>query len=338
MPDLNPTAGAGPGPPNLSVSPPSGGGKMTWAERLGSTLSPGLNKNVLEIILSKDQRGGYVVSDSDCARVMRKLGLDPTPGGQVEAVQICPNGRGIILITLKQGVPIEKFCRHDVFEVTATGIRAVNIKPAGKRDVVVTVKGIHPNTRDEEVLAYLKRFSRNVTNKVIHEVFTEGPLKGLKNGDRSYKLEIKPNENIGTYHILDGQKVTMRYPGQQQTCARCFETSRMCKGGGIAKRCEEAGGVKVELGDYIIKLWGEIGYVPGKDAELADALEEHGDEGDTVSQKLGGTFTPAKQNPLISSFGGVSIKHFPKDTDPGTIMEFLIISGLPESKKGECGY
>ena len=107
----------------------------------------------------------------------------------------------------------------------------------------------------------------------------------------------------------------------------------MRKGGGIAKRGEETGGVKVELGDYIIKLWGEIGYVPGKDAELAAALEEHGDEGDTVSQKLGGTFTPAKQNPLISSFGGVSIKHFPKDTDPGSIMEFLIISGLPESKR-----
>ena len=60
----------------------------------------------------------------------------------MEAVQICPNGRGVILITLKQGVPIEKFCRHDVIEVTATGIRAVNIKPAGKRDVVVTIKGL----------------------------------------------------------------------------------------------------------------------------------------------------------------------------------------------------
>ena len=58
---------------------------------------------------------------------------------------------------------------------------------------------------------------------MVYGVFG-GALKGMRNGDRSYKVEIKPNVNIGTYHVLDGQKVTVRYAGQQQTCARCFET------------------------------------------------------------------------------------------------------------------
>ena len=69
-------------------------------------MTSGLNKNVLEIVLDKDQRGSFNVSDHDCARVMRKIGLDARPGVHAEAVQICPNGRGVILITLKPEVPV----------------------------------------------------------------------------------------------------------------------------------------------------------------------------------------------------------------------------------------
>ena len=73
----------------------------TWAEKLGSSLPTSLNKNILEVVLEKDDRGAFVVSENDCARLMRKIGLDPHPGVHVEGVQICPTGRGVILITLK---------------------------------------------------------------------------------------------------------------------------------------------------------------------------------------------------------------------------------------------
>ena len=125
------------------------------------------------------------------------------------------------MITLKDGIPLDPYCRYDVFEVTESGIRAVHVKPAGKREVVITVKGLHPNTRDQTVLDYFAKFGRIVTTKVVHSVYSEGPLKGFKNGDRSYKVELKPEVNIGSYHMLDEQKVTVRYSGQQQTCARC---------------------------------------------------------------------------------------------------------------------
>ena len=98
-----------------------------------------------EVVLQKESRGAFVVTDEECARFMRKLGFDP-PRLYVEAVQICPNGRGAILITLKKDVPIEKFCRYDVIEVDSSGTRAVMVKLAGKRETVVTVRGIHPNT------------------------------------------------------------------------------------------------------------------------------------------------------------------------------------------------
>ena len=217
--------------------PKGGGGGKSWAQLLGSSIPSSLNKNVLEVVLEKDERGGFVVSENDCARMMNKIGLDQRPGVQVEGVQICPNGRGIILITLKDNVNIENFCRYDVFQVTESGIRSSLVKPAFKREVVVTMKGIHPNTRDNMALDYLSKFGKIVTTKVVHGVFTDGPLKGIKNGDRSFKLEVKPGENIGSYHVLDGQKVSLRYAGQQQTCGRCHETPQKCRGREIAKKC-----------------------------------------------------------------------------------------------------
>ena len=198
--------------------------QTSWAQLLGSSLPSNWEKNVLEIILQKDGPGAFVVSDEDCARLMKKLGLDQRPGVHVEAVQICPNGRGIILITLKKEVPIENYCRYDIIEVTASGTRAVLVKPAGKREIIVTMKGIHPNTRDDCVTDYISKFGRLVSTKAVHGVYRDGPLKGLKNGDRSFKVEFTPTENMGTYHVIDGHKVTVRYPGQQQTCARCHGT------------------------------------------------------------------------------------------------------------------
>ena len=133
----------------------SGGGSKSWAQFLGSSLPACMNKNILEVVLEKDERGAFMVTDNDCARLMRKIGLDLRPGIHVDGVQLCPNGRGVILITLIDGVNIDNFCRYDVLQVTESGIRSTLVKPAGKREVVVTVKGIHPNTRDSVVLDYL---------------------------------------------------------------------------------------------------------------------------------------------------------------------------------------
>ena len=86
-----------------------GGRGRSYAALLSSNLPSTWNKNVLEIVLEKDARGSFNVSEVDCARVLRKLGLDPRPGVHVESVQICPNGRGVLLITLKKEVTIEMF-------------------------------------------------------------------------------------------------------------------------------------------------------------------------------------------------------------------------------------
>ena len=203
----------------------------------------------------------------------------------------------------------------------------MQVKPSGKREVVVTLKGVLPNTRDDGVMDYLAKFGKVTTTKVVYAVFGEGPLKGFKNGDRLYKLEIKANSYLGTYHVIDGQRVTARYPGQKQTCARCFCPPHSCPGKGMAKRCEQEGGLKVEFNDYIHQLWAKIGYIPS-DVELARGTNiEHSQESES--------FTPSKTAQVLdpSRFTGVRVSNLPRDTDHGKIVEYLINSGLSESYK-----
>ena len=278
------------------------------------------------------QKGAFIVGENDCARLLRRLGLDPNPGVHVEGVQICPTRRGVILITLKDDVQVENYCRYDVFEITESGIRSTMVKPAGKKEVVVTVKGIHPNTRDSVVLDYLSKFGKVVSTKVVHGVYSSGPLKGMKNGDRAYKIEVKPGENIGTYHVIESQKVSLKYPGQQQTCGHCHETPRSCKGKGIAKRCRAEGGERVEFTDYILSLWKRIGYSP-QNLELIDDVNENTEDIHVLQVEA---FTPVKARVDDAVFAGVHIKQLPREYDQGEVIEFLCRSGLPENKRDEA--
>ena len=116
---------------NNAVNSNSG---VSWASILGRNLVPTRSdSNVLEIFLEKESRGPFIVSDVDCANLMRRIHLDSRPGGQVEGVQICPNGRGVIYITLKKDVNAANYCSFDVLDVTTSGIKAVLIKPVGKK-------------------------------------------------------------------------------------------------------------------------------------------------------------------------------------------------------------
>ena len=173
-----------------------------------------------------------------------------------------------------------------------------------------------------------------MNSKVVHSTFSEGPLRGLKNGDRSVKMEIKPGMNIPTYHVLFGHKITLRYPGQKQTCARCYQTSQHCMGGGIARKCEAAGGERVEFCDFILGMWENIGYTP-QEVEIASLYDDLGaaEEGALGSpiQQLGGGFTPVKVQSYESLFGGVMIKNIPADSDKDKVIDFILNNGLPQN-------
>ena len=63
--------------------------------------------------------------------------------------------------------------------------------------------------------------------------------------------------------------------------------------------------------------------------ELGEQIVDGLDVDEGLSQQDGGMFTPQKvSNDDSEKFNGVSIKSFPKETDHGEIVEFLINSGL----------
>ena len=67
---------------------------------------------------------------------------------------------------------------------------------------------------------------------------------------------------MGSFHIINGARVTVRYPGQKRTCARCHQTAESCVGGGLATKCEQEGGDRVKLSDVMRHHWNYIQFSP----------------------------------------------------------------------------
>ena len=104
----------------------------------------------------------------------------------------------------------------------------------------MTIFGLHPNTKDQAVIKYLSAHGKvSTTDRVIHHVYPGAPgsslCAGKLNGNRSYMVEVtKP---LGSYHIIDGEKVSVKYRGQDRTCARCHKTESICQGKAMARDC-----------------------------------------------------------------------------------------------------
>ena len=306
----------------------SDGGRHSWASLASKGSHIRLNKNVMEILLEKDVRGAFSVNESEAARVIQKLGVDIQ--SHAEMVQICPLGRNVIQVTLKQNVDMSKFINKEAFEVKS-GVRVSQVRAAGQRVVTLLVKGLHPQTPDSTVIQYLKCMAKVEKTKVILDTYIEGPLKGLQNGDRRYSVEFLPNINVGAWHIIDGQKVTFSFPGQRRSCFRCLKIASECLGNAIAKDCEAAGGARRLLVDHMKEFWQLIKYTP----DAVPANQDLSEEDDLIEHQLGGEFTP-KRN-LISGgavpaaeCGALSVKWFPKRADHGDILDFLVSHGPPK--------
>ena len=144
------------------------------------------------------------------------------------------------------------------------------------KQVIVTIKGIHLNTPDTLLFTYLSHFGKLDSQKVVYDFVKDGPLQGLKNGDRKYKMDFTGGRNMGTFHLVDGANVMVNYAGQRKTCGRCHSDSRSCLGGGWARSCEQRAGVKVDLREHMKQLWLSIGFSPAnfEDKDASDNVTE----------------------------------------------------------------
>ena len=230
------------------------------------------NKNILEVRLERQQGASFRLSQLEIETLLIRLGID---GSQFEGVSACPEGKPIVMITLNPTVDISKFLYRNESYIVKEGVRTSTIRPAGNKEVMVTVLGLHPNTKDHAVMRYLSVHGEvNRAEKVIHHVFPGAPgsslCAGKFNGNRSYAMKVK--QPMGSYHIIDGEKVTVRYPGQEWTCARCHQVRRLCPGNAIARNCTAD---RVLLSTHMTTHWEKIGFKPDTEADTeVDDLPE----------------------------------------------------------------
>ena len=150
-------------------------------------------------------------------------------------------------------------------------------------------------------------------------------------------MDFTAGKNMGTFHLIDGVNVTVRYAGQRRTCGRCHQTSVACPGGGWAKTCEEKGGPRVTLREHMTDLWAAIGFKP---AEFSLETGEGGEVSEkTVEIKATDQFTPphksrSRESKDNDKFIGVTLKNFPKDIPEREVKIFLEGQGIPITHSG----
>ena len=316
--------------------PPPGGG--LYAERLMANVkySERLKRKVLEINLDVDSGIKLNLGKEDVYKTLTKIGINASK--HMEGFQICPGNVRKIFVWLKDSCYLDNFCTYEVFKV-ANGVKTSIIKPADKKEVTVVVKNLGFNTPDSLVIEYLNKHGNVVSDKVIYEKELEGPFKGLYNGNRKYLVDFSNGINIGSYHLLDGAKIFISYPGQLRTCARCHQIGRRCPGGGFAQDCETHDGPRVALVDHMKKHWENIGFDPSKfqlSTESPEDDAENSQENEDVPILNTSTFTTSengindsveKRN-LNHKSSGVVINNLPKDMSEEDIFKFLNSHGL----------
>ena len=316
----------------------TGGAENTMKESYSDKLmcdvkkSERLKRNVLEVNLESDNRGRIQLDHDVVAKLLASLGVDLKT--QAEAVQICPGNMKKIFVWLKNGVDIERFCKDECFKV-ADGIKTGLIKPMDRREVAVKIIGLNLNTPDSLVVDYINKHGKVTNSKVIYEVEKDGPLKDLRNGNRKYLVDFSSGRNMGSYHIIDGAYVTISYLGQKKTCGRCHQTALPCPGNGIAKKCEEKLGPKIQLKEHMRNHWEKIGFVPDN-FSLPTGEDDTNDVTNDVEIKENNFFTPPhrKQTPIendTSRYSGVVIRNLPKDITVEEVTAYLRTKGLPSS-------
>ena len=150
------------------------------------------------------------------------------------------------------------------------------MRPANRRVVTVLITGLSFNTPDSQVKHYIESFGAKMVGiEPIYGVYKEGPWRGQYNGERRYKVDF--SEQIipmGTYHLLNSDKIKVIYPGNTRTCGRCHQAPSSCPGGGIARVCGEQGGERTTLYQHMKLIWEKTRYDPGAEPVENDDNDE----------------------------------------------------------------
>ena len=157
-------------------------------------------------------------------------------------------------------------------------------------------------------------------------MFLEPTITFLNSGNRTYMVEVtKP---MGSYHIIDGEKVSVKYRGQDKTCAKCHKTESVCPGKAMARECTSE---RVLLLAHMKEHWVKVGFRP--DTQDLNEVDE-------LDFQIGSKEPePAPVDSLrpdhSEKYTSVIINGFSKTAEETDIYNILLEGGLPEEHKIE---
>ena len=318
-------------PPADSGGAASKSTNRSWSSIASLNISKRNKTNTIEVRLENDQGTGCSLNIEETERLLRRLKIESK---QFTSVQACPERKNVVYITLCNGVDMSKFIMNNNESfILKPGVRTTTIKHVSKREVNVQVFGLHPDTKDDAVIRYLNAHGQ-VSSKdpVIYGVYPGAPgsslLAGKRNGNRIYSVEVK--KNIGSTHIIDGEKVSIRYTGQMKTCNKCHKDASICPGKGLAKDCTAQ---KVLLSQHMLDYWNYINFKPEttnmNDEVDIEENDEPAEKTDTINQVKTVQQKVSLDNNLASRYGGVVVKGFKKGIPLDDIIDTLKEAGVP---------
>ena len=242
---------------------PGGGNSFSYAKSVKNKKFEKLDRNILEIVMEKKVSQKTVsINCEQVVQICHLVGIQV--GDQTEGYQAHYNRKSIVLsVWVKDGVSLERFATDQPKDFSSD-LTITQVRPAHRKEVTLLVTGLSFNTPDGQVKHYVESFGGKMVGvEPIYGVFKKGPWKGQYNGDRRYKVDFSNQiMPMGTYHLLNNDKIRVVYHGNTQTCGRCHQAPASCPGGGIARACGEQGGDRMTLLQHMKYIWSKIKYDP----------------------------------------------------------------------------
>ena len=138
----------------------------------------------------------------------------------------------------------------------------------------------------------------------------------------AYWLVFEVKKPMGSFHIIDGEKVSIRYRSQIKSCARCHKSETRCPGKAVASQCSDD---RVLLSRNMQENWQQVGYAP--DINTDGDVDE--DEVTDMNIQIGSR-THVREGPdLTLRYTAVMINGFQTSTSVEDIHQILVAQGLP---------
>ena len=253
-------------------------------------------RNTIEIKFSKirdTQEPGarpsrYIEMETLSEYIFTELGIKPA---EIMEIDLNTGRSDIKQIRLKPGVDTDKLLSD--FPDTYAGY-AVNISKLTQTNTKVTFRNVPIEIPDEEILNLCAVYGK-VEGKVNRETVTIDNTKlgkvKLPSATRFVNMKLFPGKKFNNYYWMEGplpgdqgRRVTVLHYNQSQQCSHCLNTADTgCLGLGNGKRCEENGGQRAKMSEYMSDLSRSTGYLSLKQQYAADMAKIYNQfEGDTT--------------------------------------------------------